>query len=104
MPILGHYAVGTFLILPLTRDVNLFPSSNGEWKSRRGMRPSAGLQKKLSPSSPRWLRIRKGHVDRIRGGDLEFRSGQCLSDLDLKVLLLSSNRGTHTVWIAKNME
>jgi len=43
-------------------------------------------------------------VDRIRGGDLEFRSGQCLSDLDLKVLLLSSNRGTHTVWIAKNME
>jgi hypothetical protein len=46
----------------------------------------------------------QGHVDRIRGGDLESRSGQCLSDLDLKVLLLSSNRGTDTVWIAKNME
>jgi len=48
MPILGHYAVGTFLILPLTRDVNLFPSSNGEWKSRRGMRPFAGLQKAIA--------------------------------------------------------
>jgi hypothetical protein len=35
----------------------------------------------------------KENVDRICSGDLEFRFGQCLSDLYVKVLLISLTAG-----------
>lgn len=69
---------------------NLFLSSNWRVKNGSGgIRAFTGLVAEIASLAANG----KENVDRIRSGDLEFRFGQCLSDLYVKVLLISLTAG-----------